>query len=132
MKTDLIETLHFLRARREDLRRQLSRYETLYTATQRAIAVFHATRLGEPDPLPELDRLERAHAAKHAETARGIRQSLGDVNRQITSILNQLCRSHDDSFPATNKSSEEKLMKQIDDDWWEVQGKPALQSMFGD
>jgi hypothetical protein len=126
-----LDELAFLRARREDMRRQLSRYERKFSATERAWAVFECARLGVPDPTPEMNAIEYEHKREHALCASSLRRSISEVSEKIAHLLNELCAdySRDDSFPERNKPAEEK---QLESDWWEVHGRPALQSMFGD
>lgn len=131
VNNDKLQQLTFLRSCREDMRRQLSRYERRFSADERAWAAFECARLGLPDPTREMDAMESEHRAENAQAAAALRRSLGEVQNQITKLLNELCTdySRDDLFPAENKRAEEK---QLENDWWECQGKPALQSMFGD
>jgi hypothetical protein len=129
----LLEQLHFLRARREDMRRQLAGFERRFSATERAIAAFECARLGQPDPGPEIDEMERAHRARYSVAASSMRRSLSEVNSKIHSILSELISdSRRDRLDADSKPAEERLMRAPHDDWWETQGRPCLESMFGD
>jgi hypothetical protein len=129
----LLEQLHFLRARREDMRRQLAGLEKRFSATERAIAAFECARLGQPDPTPEIDQMEREHRTENAAAASGMRRSIGELNSHIHQVLKKLISdSRHDRLDAENKPTEEKLLRQGHDDWWENQGRHALQAMFGD
>ena len=132
MKQSQLEQLMFLRARREDMRRQLAGFERRFSATERAIAVFESARVGLPDPTAEIDAMELEHRARFAPAAAGMRQSIAAVSNQITHLLADMLRgrdSPDDWFEAENNDAEKKM---IETDWWQVQGKPTLESMFGD
>ena len=129
----LLEQLHFLRARREDMRRQLAGFERRFSATERAIAAFECARLGQPDPGPEIEEMEREHCARYSVAASGLRRSLSELNSKIHSILAELISgSRHDRLDADSKPAEERLMRTPHDEWWETQGKPCLESMFGD
>jgi hypothetical protein len=129
----LLEQLHFLRARREDMRRQLAGFERRFSATERAIAAFECARLGQPDPGPEIEEMEREHRARYSVAASGLRRSLSELNSKIHSILAELISgSRHDRLDADSKPAEERLMRAPHDEWWETQGKPCLESMFGD
>ena len=127
-----LEQLMFLRARREDMRRQLASLERRFSATERAIAVFQSARNGLPDPTPEIDALELEHRARYAPAASGMRQSIAAVSNQITHLLADMLRtgnSPDDAFALENSDAEKKL---LETDWWGRQGKPTLDAMYGD
>jgi hypothetical protein len=131
VNNDKLQQLTFLRFCREDMRRQLSRFERRFSADERAWAAFECARLGLPDPRSEMDAMESEHRAENAAAASAMRRSLSEVQNQITKLLNELCAdySRDELFPDQNKRGEEKL---LESDWWEVHGRPALQSMLGD